>query len=130
MHDILTRAEPQGHIRLFLDRGEVIEEILSQIQSPGPLEGYINEIRRAFAKDVRWKQTTDTILAPVGERLSVREREILILIGQGASNRKIAGQLFISEGTVKTHVKHILRKLSAENRVDALARARELALID
>jgi DNA-binding CsgD family transcriptional regulator len=51
--------------------------------------------------------------------LSRREREVMALIGKGASNAQVAAQLVITEETAKTHVKRILRKLGASNRVEA-----------
>jgi DNA-binding NarL/FixJ family response regulator len=56
------------------------------------------------------------------ELLTPREREVLSLIVSGQSNGAIAGRLVISEGTVKSHVKQILRKLGAVNRSEAIAR--------
>jgi two-component system, NarL family, nitrate/nitrite response regulator NarL len=56
-------------------------------------------------------------------QLSERELEILRLIAEGASNRQIAGQLYLSENTVRTHLVHILGKLGLENRVQAAAYA-------
>jgi DNA-binding NarL/FixJ family response regulator len=61
--------------------------------------------------------------------LSEREQEILCLIAHGASNKEIAGQLFITEGTVKNHVTHILRKLDVRDRTQAALKARELGLL-
>lgn len=62
------------------------------------------------------------------EELSPREIEILRLIAEGASNRKIAEKLTLAEGTVKNHVSNILSKLHTENRTEAahLARQRKL----
>jgi two-component system nitrate/nitrite response regulator NarL len=54
-----------------------------------------------------------------GARLTEREREILALIASGCSNKLIARQLKITEGTVKVHVKHLLRKLNLDSRVEA-----------
>lgn len=54
--------------------------------------------------------------------LTRREIEVLDLIATGDGNRTVAEKLFITEGTVKTHVKHILRKLHASNRAEAIAR--------
>jgi DNA-binding NarL/FixJ family response regulator len=63
------------------------------------------------------------------EPLSERELEILSLIARGASNKEIAGQLFIAEGTVKNHVTHILSKLGVRDRTQAAIKAKELGLL-
>ena len=63
------------------------------------------------------------------EPLSERELEILALIARGASNREIADQLFIAEGTVKNHVTHILGKLDVRDRTQAALKAKELGLV-
>jgi DNA-binding CsgD family transcriptional regulator len=54
--------------------------------------------------------------------LTIREREVLGLMADGASNARIAESLVISEATVKSHVGHILRKLAAKNRTEAVSR--------
>jgi LuxR family transcriptional regulator, regulator of acetate metabolism len=58
----------------------------------------------------------------VDELLTAREAEVLAMMVRGASNATIAEQLIIKEGTVKSHVKHILRKLDAVNRAEAISR--------
>ena len=60
--------------------------------------------------------------------LSEREREVLVLLAQGNSNREIAEKLIITEGTVKNHVSNILSKLQAENRTQAAIIARRHGL--
>lgn len=67
--------------------------------------------------------------AAEAEPLSDREREVLVLLAQGASNREIAAQLVITEGTVKNHVSNILGKLQAENRTQAADIARKRGLV-
>ena len=69
--------------------------------------------------------------APPGllEPLSERERAVLRLLPALLSNPEIAGELFVSVNTVKTHIKTIYRKLDVTSRRDAVARARELRLI-
>jgi two-component system response regulator DegU len=63
------------------------------------------------------------------EALSPREIEILKLLAEGASNRKIAEQLVLAEGTVKNHVSNILSKLHTRNRTQAAHLARERKLL-
>ncbi|MGB7537364.1 MAG: LuxR C-terminal-related transcriptional regulator [Anaerolineales bacterium] len=62
--------------------------------------------------------------------LSERELEVLHLMAQGVSNQEIAQKLVITVGTVKSHVNHILEKLNARNRTEAVARARDLRLLN
>ena len=62
--------------------------------------------------------------------LTAREREILQLLADGMSNADVAGQLFISQETVKSHVRHILTKLEADTRTQAVAIALRDAMID
>ena len=63
------------------------------------------------------------------EALSDREREVLVLLAQGQSNREIAEKLVITEGTVKNHVSSVLGKLQAENRTQAADIARRRGLV-
>jgi ATP/maltotriose-dependent transcriptional regulator MalT len=63
------------------------------------------------------------------EALTARELEVLALIAAGRSNRRIAEELVVTLDTVKKHVGRVLDKLGADNRTEAVARARELGLI-
>ena len=63
------------------------------------------------------------------DTLSEREREVLVLLAQGTTNRDIAEKLYITEGTVKNHVSNILAKLQAENRTRAADIARRYGLV-
>ena len=67
----------------------------------------------------------EALIAP----LSQRELEVLLLMANGCSNKEIASQLVITIGTVKRHVIHILQKLKAANRTQAVAIARQLELV-
>ena len=66
---------------------------------------------------------------PLAEPLSVRERDVLRLLAEGRSNKEIAGELGIAEGTVKNHMSNVLGKLGVLDRTQAALRARELDLI-
>src|SRR3954447_13475134 len=69
------------------------------------------------------KTATDGAETP----LTAREREVIVLVSSGATNQAIANALVISESTVKSHVKHILRKLGAANRAEAVSRHLSMA---
>ncbi len=64
------------------------------------------------------------------EPLHARERQILALVADGVTNREIGRRLYLSEETVKWYLKGLYRKLDVENRTAAVARARELSLLD
>jgi DNA-binding NarL/FixJ family response regulator len=61
-----------------------------------------------------------------GNSLTPREREVLELVGQGLTNREISRTLWISESTVKVHVRHLLEKLGARSRTEAATMGRDL----
>lgn len=81
------------------------------------------------------------VLVPAGERfvpneskrdelgITRRELEILELIAQGMSNREIAGKLYVSENTIKTHCSRVFDKLGAKRRTQAVQRGKEFGLL-
>src|SRR5271170_1118645 len=69
--------------------------------------------------------TGPLLLAP----LTDHERRILVFLANGVSNKEMAGRLFVSENTIKFHLKHIYSKLGVTSRVQAVASARELGLV-
>ena len=78
--------------------------------------------RRLRGKAARTTTATD-------DELSGRELEVLRLLPSDLSFREIGSALFVSHNTVKTHVQRIYRKLGADTRAEAVARARELRLL-
>jgi DNA-binding CsgD family transcriptional regulator len=86
---------------------------------------------RAASVDVRprMRRSTDFLVASAGPALTARERGILELVAQGQSNKEIGRTLGISPETVKTHLEHVFGKLAVERRAQAIARAKDLALL-
>lgn len=68
--------------------------------------------------------------APATPRLSGREEEVLALLADGLGTGEIAGRLYLSESTAKTHITHIYQKLGAANRAQALVTAMRMGLLD
>jgi DNA-binding NarL/FixJ family response regulator len=63
------------------------------------------------------------------ERLTQREHEVLALIARGMCNSEIAGELYLSQATVKTHVARVLRKMGLRDRTQAVVAAYDLGLV-
>ena len=75
------------------------------------------------------KRTDDRQQVPT-PRLTDREMEVLKLVAKGLNNRDIAKQLFISENTVKNHIRNILEKLQMKSRMEAAMYAVRSKLVD
>ena len=130
---ILAQAEPEGYLRLFADEGEVMAHLLARMApftTASPV--YLERIQAAIAPTWQGGPTVTALPAPLPstvEPLSEREREVLQLVAEGLSNQQIALRLVLSLHTVKLHVKHLLAKLGATNRTQAVARARALHIL-
>lgn len=109
---LLKNAEPQdlfrGIRKVASGQGYLSPEVTNKV------------MRRAVDAEVQ--------LLPVP--LSPREREVLARLAKGFTTAEIAADLVISASTVKTHVRHILEKLEAANRTEAVARAAAMGLLD
>src|SRR5262249_29065649 len=137
----LTLAAPQGYIRMFADENPPITTLLGQVAAAHrdgqpaarqiPL-GYLAAVLRTSAPASRAPQTgpggrTSTPSLP--EPLTTRKLQVLHLLATGAPNQRIASDLVVTLATVKKHITHVLGKLGAANRTEAVARARQLGLI-
>jgi LuxR family maltose regulon positive regulatory protein len=127
-------AAPSGCIRLFLDEGLPMRRILSTSRAGGAKTAHLDTLLAAFAVT---SATPFGVAAPASlastssmiEPLSQRELEVLGLVAQGLSNREISERLFLALDTVKGHNRVIFSKLQVQRRTEAVARARELALL-
>ncbi len=126
----LALAEPEGYLRVFLDGGEPVRELLAAyLRSAAPgYKLYAQKILDAFSPTIQASPPGAPPDGPV-EPLTGREMEVLQLMALGKTNREIARQLVVSPGTVKAHTASIYRKLDVANRTEAAARARQLGIL-
>jgi LuxR family maltose regulon positive regulatory protein len=135
--DALAAAAPEGYVRVFVDEGALMARLLARLATasraaavPPP---YMERLTRAFQPGRASHVAHTTREAPGGtelaEPLSNREFQVLRLLAAGKSNQQIADELVVVVDTVKKHVGHILDKLEATNRTQAVARARALGLL-
>jgi len=123
----LVLAAPEGYLRLFVDEGEPMLALLRQAYTRGIVSDYVATLLVAFGE----QQALDLPppsphTGPLAEPLTEREREVLRLLLEGASNREIARRLVLSENTVKRHVYNLCGKLRVQSRAQAIVRARTL----
>jgi LuxR family maltose regulon positive regulatory protein len=133
----LTLAEPGGWIRSFVDLGAPMATLMRHFSERRLDQSFARQVCKAcqapLPEDqranpaVKKKHAVHGVTSP--NPLTRRETEILFLLDEGLSNKKMAEQLFISPGTVKTHLKNIFKKLRAASRIDALKKARESGII-
>jgi LuxR family maltose regulon positive regulatory protein len=130
--EALTLARPEGCIRAFVDAGMPLVPLLKQAVSRGIEPEYARKLITIIEAEERQRQARKREAIASSRKpglLSERELEVLPLLADGLSNRKIADRLFISLSTAKTHIHNIMEKLEASSRTQAIARARELNLI-
>jgi LuxR family maltose regulon positive regulatory protein len=145
----LTLAKPEGYVRAFVEKGLPMVELLKVAMGKGIETEYIKSLLPAFhtpseSRDSKlplWREPIPPKSPGHGKResrlpakelaepISERELEILRLLESSMNTPEIAQELYISVGTVRTHIKNIYRKLDVNRRMEAVQRARELGLI-
>jgi LuxR family maltose regulon positive regulatory protein len=138
--DSLTRAlslaEPEGYVRTFVDEGEPMAKLLSDVRlSVARGSGSAASISPEYVGKVLTileqspPKHTPAGVEPLAEHLSERELEVLRLVAAGMKNAEIAKELFVVIGTIKSHLNSIYRKLGVSSRTRAVSRARHLGLL-
>jgi ATP/maltotriose-dependent transcriptional regulator MalT len=142
--EVLGLSHPEGYVRVYADEGLPMAGLLRRLVVAGkreqptaggeiPVE-YLGRLLRVFQQDRQGQaqhpeRGTRPGMPGPGEVLTGRELEVLALLAAGKPNREIAKELTVTPETVKKHVTHILGKLGAANRTQAVARARALTLV-
>ena len=120
---VLTLNDGQDYVRAAKSAGAN-----AFIVKSAPLSDLIAALDFATSSPTSFS-SKQILVAGIDSGLTAREIDVLQAISLGLSNTVIATQLFISLSTVKTHVSSILRKLEADNRIQALRKAKELGLL-
>ena len=137
----LALACPQGYVRVFADEGAPTAALLARLVAAQKADqaaarnvplGCLARVLQAAGgtDDVQGTGRSAAAAVPgLVEQLTAREREVLVLLAAGMPNPAIAEDLMVTLDTVKKHVSHLLGKLGAANRTEAVTRARQLGLI-
>jgi DNA-binding NarL/FixJ family response regulator len=133
--DVATRlreASPRTRVLLLSGAGRISERAARAAGASGFVlkDQPAREICAAVRTVARGGTAFATPGDAAGERLTTREREVLELLADGATNREIAERLMLSPHTVKEHTSALYRKLGVRNRAEAARRAHELGLAD
>ena len=112
-----------NYIRLFADEGKPMLDLLRHAASQTIHPPFVSRLLNAFGQ-------TEKRIQPLIESLSDRELEVLSYLAQGLSDQAIANQLYVSLAAIKWHDRNIYGKLNVSNRTQAVARARELGILE
>ena len=133
----LALAEPEGHVRVFLDEGDPMSVLLGALAARRPEWGYLRDLvgaaQRPITKTTPSPATAATPVEPTGaalvDPLSERELVVLRLLATDLDGPSIARELVVSLNTVRTHTKHVYTKLGVNNRRSAVTKAHQLGLL-
>lgn len=124
---IISASESSQHIREALDHGAI--GYIPKVYPPQKTLSAVKKILsgNSFIPEEAW--TVSPKNTDGGIKLSARQMEIIEAISQGKSNKSIARELQITEGTVKQHASNIFKLLKVSNRTLAIQRSRDLGLL-
>jgi LuxR family maltose regulon positive regulatory protein len=122
----LEAGKEQGFVQAFLDEGPEISSLLHQFLAHMPQHPAAGFAAQVLARASKPEAGTEGVL---DQLFSPREVEVLHLMAEGCTNRQIADKLVVAESTVKTHLRHIYRKLKVGNRTQAVHRLRSMNLL-
>jgi two-component system nitrate/nitrite response regulator NarL len=121
------RAGARGYLLKNIDTEFLLESIRRAARGESVMSP---QMANKLADSLRAAPKDSAVMADISPgKLSPREREIIVMLARGASNKEIARQLELSESTIKIHVQGILRKLNIAKRVQAAVYAAEHGLI-
>lgn len=126
------RANEEGFVGSFLEEGAAIGRLLNTMKLDLPnestsTESGLTELASQSHHDIPIEQVIAT--TPEKDRLTNKEMKVLLELAQGLSNSAIAERLFVSESTVRTHLRNVNLKLKAKNRTEAVSIARKMGMI-
>jgi DNA-binding NarL/FixJ family response regulator len=121
------RAGAVGYLLKDVSSERLVEALLAAVRGESVLQPSV--AAKVVARFATLVDEPRPRPQPLVVPLSDRELEVLRLLAEGASNREIAGALFLAEGTVKNHVTNVLAKLGVRDRTQAALRARALELV-
>jgi LuxR family maltose regulon positive regulatory protein len=124
----LNASAPRGYFRVFLDEADLMRPLLESVEPRLKDNGLAAFVKRLLEAMPRESAKIKTVLLR-DDLLSEREIEVLGLLADGQSYKEIGQNLFLSLNTVQFHVKSVYRKLSANKRMQAIQKAREMKLI-
>jgi len=133
LHQALSLAEHQGYVRIFVDEGQRMAELLLMAISQNLAPDYANTLLAAFPEYAQNAIPIDRDLSAnpqiLVDPLSQREIEVLHLMAEGYKYQEIAERLVVSINTVRHHTRNVYGKLDVSNRTQAIGKARELNLL-
>ena len=134
LREVVTQAQAQGSVRLFVDEGAPMQTLLSQLRQETGTGDYVSQLLAVFGTQATQQEQVVALNASTSSHLllatfSQRELEILRLIRDGHSNQNIGERLFLSLSTIKWHNQNIFAKLDVQRRTEAVARALQLKLL-